>query len=209
MQKILLAGVAAVSFAIGLASPSADASIITALVSRTAVAGGLDYTYGATLSQDQQLDPTVSPVFFTLYDFGPTTLDGTTGALSTNWSFALNANQPTPATGTAPHNNPATDDVRATYSGPSTTGPSLGTGLSNLGTFTLFTTLTGPFAIVPLDQDAQLQKFAPGSPTDDTQTANLAAVAVPTPGTAISEPASIVVLGIGLLGLGLLRRKQS
>jgi hypothetical protein len=49
MQKILLAGVAAVSFAIGLAPPPADASIITALVSRTAVAGGFDYTYGATL----------------------------------------------------------------------------------------------------------------------------------------------------------------
>src|SRR4029077_20769463 len=98
MQKILLAGAAAVSFAVGLASPPADASIITSLVSRTAVAGGFDYTYGATLSQDQQLDPSVSPVFFTVYDFGTTTLDGTTGALSTNWSFALNANQPTPAT---------------------------------------------------------------------------------------------------------------
>jgi hypothetical protein len=179
VKKILLA--AAASVTIGLAAPPADASIIAAFLDRTAVAGGFDYTYGATLSQDEQLDVSVSPVFFTLYDFGSTTLDGTTGTLSTNWSLALNANQPTPAAGTAPNNNPAIGDVRATYSGPVITGPTLGTDLNNLGTFTLFTRLTGPFVIVPQGQDAQLQKFAPGSPSDDTQTANLAAVAMPTP----------------------------
>jgi hypothetical protein len=185
----------------------AHASVILDLDSRTAVTGGFDYVYSVTLSQDEQLDPSVQPVFFTLYDFGPAMLIATTGMMSTNWSFALNTNQSTPAEGVIPDNVSSFADVRATYTGPDVLPTSVGTGLDNLGTFTLFTAFTGPFAIFNNDQDAQLEKFAPGTPTNDTETSNLAAVAIPT-AAHVPEPASLLLLGGALCAVGLFRRRR-
>jgi hypothetical protein len=173
------------------------------------VAGGFDYTYNATLSGDEQLDPTVSADFFTIYDFGQATLAGTTGFLaSAGWSSLLNTNIATPAQAETPNNVSSIDDVRFTYTGAAITGSFLDKGAAgNLGTFTLFTTNTGPEAIFLNDQDAQLQKYAPGTVTNDTTDANIASVAVPTNGRAIPEPASLALLGIGTIGFAFIRRR--
>lgn len=204
MRKQLL--VSALAFCAASWMP-AHASVILDLNSRTAVAGGFDYVYSVTLSQDEQLDPSVQPVFFTLYDFGPASLVATSGKMSTDWSFALNTKETTSAEGVVPNNVASFADVRATYTGPDVKPTSVGTGMDNLGTFTLFTAFTGPFAIFNNDQDAQLEKFAPNTPTDDTATSNLAAVGIPSAAHA-PEPSSLLLLGGALCAVGMFRRRR-
>ncbi len=192
-----------------LSAAPAQASILVSLLgSPTATDGGFNYTYGATLAQDQQLDTSVQPVFFTVYDFGQATLGARTGLIASNFTFALNANQSVAANAVLPNNNPSISDVRATYAGPVVTGTGIGTATSNLGTFTLFTTFTGPYAVQQNAQDAQLEKYSPGSPTNDAPASNISAIAIPTIST-VPEPATMSLLGVGLLGLGAMRRKRA
>ncbi len=207
MKKLL--GLAACGLIACANVAPAKASIILSLIGNpVAVTGGFDYTYNATLSSDEELDPKVSADFFTLYDFGNTKLVGTTGDLSSGWSFLLNSNLTSPAQAETPNNNASIADVRGTYTGPTLLGTSLSNTQGNLGTFTLFTTFTGPLSLFLNDQDAQLQKYAPGTATNDTTDANIASVAVPTNGRAIPEPASLALLGMGVAGLAFTRRRN-
>jgi hypothetical protein len=149
--------------------------------------------------------------FFTIYDFGPATLVSSMGTgtfASSNWSFLLNSNLTTTAEGITPSNDPTVADVRATYSGPVVTGS--GT-IGNLGTFTLFTTYTGPFAVQNNKQDAQAVKYAPGEPTNDTPVSNLAAIATPTfvPVMSVPEPGTLALMTAGVLGVAFVRRSRA
>ena len=210
MRKYLMA--AAVGLGFAASALPAHASIIVSLVGNpVAVTGGFDYVYSATLSSDEQINPATSAVFFSLYDFGQGTLvsDNLTNASSR--VFTLNQNFTTYAQAELPNNNAAIDDVRATYTGAAVNGTALGGATGDLGTFTLFTTSTGPFAIFADDQDAQLQKYAPGSPTNNTEASNIDSVAVPTLGRVVGvpEPASLTLLGAGLVGMAIKRRRRT
>jgi hypothetical protein len=197
-------GVIAACLLVIAASAPANASLIVTLVSATPVSGGTDYTYNLTLSSDEQLDPSVSPVFFTLYDFGQATMVGETGFLANGeWSFVCDQIFTTYAMATQPNANPGLDGMRAIFNGPETLPTSFGTNEGNLGTFTIFTTATDGYSAVPYDQDAQLEKYTSDPGTNDTPTSNLSTVDVPN----VPEPATLGVFGVGLLGFTLMRRK--
>ncbi len=210
MRNYLMAAAIGLGF-VASAAP-AQASIIISLVGNpVAVTGGFDYTYSATLSSDEEINPSTSAVFFTLYDFGAGSLKSDNLVNAGSWTFALNKNLTTYAQAEAPNNNASIDDVRATYTGATTNGAALGGQAGDLGTFTLFTKSTGPYAIFADDQDAQLQKYAPGTATNDTEASNIDSVAVPTLGRAVGvpEPASLTLLGAGLVGLVMKRRRRT
>ena len=189
---------------IGVAATGApaQASVIVTLVSATSVTGGIDYTYGVTLSQDEQLNNSVQQSFFDLYDFGLGKLVGATGDMGNgDWTFNnayLTSSQY--AEGVKPNNNPAIADLQFIYSGPILTGPSLGTASGNLGTFTVFTTSTGGYTIHNNVQDAQLAKYAPDEAGNNTPASNIDAAATPN-APAVPEPASMLLLLSGMTGL--------
>jgi hypothetical protein len=210
MRHHLLLGLAALCAA-SFATQAKASLVVTLIGNPVAVTGGMDYTYSVTLSADEQLNNTVQSTFFSLYDFGAAKFVGDTGFLATSkaWTFATNANLTTSAQGILPMNDPSILDVRATYTGPIALPTQFSAMAGNLGTFTLFTTDTGAFKIFQNDQDGQLAKYAPGQPTNDTLSSNLNALAEPQGARAIPEPATIGLLGAGLLGLTLARRRMN
>jgi hypothetical protein len=96
----LLCG-AAFGVCLAFGSSAARADIIPSLTSITSVSGGFNWTYTVTLSGPQDIEPSVGILGFgTLYDIGPVSFVGSTGLLSSDFSFAF-SNTNTPAVGTA------------------------------------------------------------------------------------------------------------
>ena len=200
MKIAMLAG-AALLGAATIAAP-ARASIIVTLDSTAKVTGGVDYTYGVNLSNDEQLNNSVQSTFFDLYNFGVAKFVSATGDMGNgDWAFSNTyLNSSSYAEGVNPVNNASIADIRFVYSGPIVTGPQLGNGADNLGTFTVFTTYTGAYSIHNNTQDAQLAKYAPGQVSNNTPSSNIDAVAVPN-APAVPEPASLAMLATGIAGL--------
>jgi len=182
--------------ALGMAFPAcnpANAAIITTLSgSPVAVSGGFAYTYSATLSDGQEIDPRVTPAFGTVYDFGPIIGSITsTGLLNSFFTFSTNLTDPA-AYKTAPDDNPGLANIRFT----DTTVPVLINSL--LGTFTVVSPF-GPNTIFA-SADGQAVNAA-----NHQKLGNVSSVLVPAP---VPVPAALPLFGTGLAFLGYLTRKR-
>jgi hypothetical protein len=179
--------------------------------------GEFQYVYQATVSDLERLDPTatagvtclgttVNPVqcnpagtFFTIYDVGGLDTAATTAApIPSGWGVSFNLVGLTPSTITLPDGS-SIFNVTFAYTGPVVQGPATFTGFELISTSDSLT--LGDFSGQATDNSTGLTdqndgfiELPAGAPDGGT---------TPTP-----EPASLVLLGSGLLGLGAAARKN-
>jgi hypothetical protein len=178
---VSLVTLAAVS--VTVAAPTARADILPAVGSPTItpVAGGFNWSYTIFVAATAEVN---DGDFFTIYDFGP----GSVVSMPANWTVSTDPFAPLTAVssvGTATPNQ--TSALNYTF----TWHDGIVLGQAELGTFVLFST----------SGNSQIASFA-GRGTDQVtllKNANVTNTLVPT--AAIPEPASLVLLGTGFLGI--------
>ena len=193
-----------------LGCASADASIIYQFQSVTASGANFDWKYVAQLSGDQYVAPTTASGgaannFAVVYDFF-----GVISASTSNLAAGLTSVVTTLELVTAPQpflqgipDNPAINNVHSSIFGTSQTGV-----LTALYTIDIISTsgLTGNLAF----QSAQALKNAPGQPGNGTATGNSVQIEAPASSVTLAgipEPATMILMGSALLGLGFLRKR--
>ena len=193
-----------------LACGPAGASIIYNFQTVTAGTGAntglFDWTYIATLSPDQKLGPTTSTGatatdFAVIFDFF-----GVTSASYTNILAGITPTTVLEFTSTMASNQAVPDsatirNVRTNIAGTVTPVDSVAVNLYTINVFSTSGT-RGSFDF----QSGQALKNVPGDASDGTVAGNT--VLVEAPASATPEPATMVLLGSSLIGLGFLRRKQ-
>jgi hypothetical protein len=169
--------------AVSVAAPAARADILPAVGSPgiAPTSGGFNWTYDIVLAATQQLN---DGDFFTIYDFGA----GSVTLTPPGWTVATDPFAPTTAvssSGTVTPTQTSALNYTFTYHG------STVFGASDIGNFVLFSA----------SNNTQVAAFV-GRGTDQLtglKNANVTNTLVPT--SATPEPASLVLMGTGFLGL--------
>lgn len=216
MKKLSL-----IALGIAVLSCAANASIIPSLTSVTQVgASAYNWTYTASLSADQRLDPgatqnaicasgqkcsptgltPASGTFFTIYDFA-----GYNGTVTgpANWTAFTFLVGVTPSVEAGTPDNSAITNVSYFYNGPvvpTPGGPKPALGPTNLSNFVIGSSLNRQVAGFYTGQATK--NTSDGS--DGTLTQNFGSVNVP---GGVPEPASMILIGSGLVGIAVFRRK--